>query len=621
MKFRFASMTAGLAVGVTAAVLLACAGSAYLYSQHHMRSLLETAQSTALAEGNLIRVALEHQMIENDRTLIAAMIESFRKQEHVGRLVVLDRNGKEQYPRATREADEDFRIDSPTCQACHRYPAEQRGSSRVIETRGGTVLRTVVPIRNRQECHGCHDPSHKINGILILDYQAEELKAEMNRDLGWLVAGTGGITLLLVGAIAIVIRFAVLKRLQRFETAARQIAAGDLGRRVPAEGQDTLSWLAREFNTMADSVTGLVGEVRNQRERLETVINSIDDGIVVLDAQRNILAANDAFLHRVEHARDEVLGCSCRNMSAGGCNVADCPTVACLSSGTRQVRICERPTPTGVAWEEVHASPVRNGAGELLQVVEVWRDISERRAAEAHLAESHRLASLGTLASGFSHELNTPLATVLTCVEGIMREFAAPLDGQPDQEHIRESASIAREQVLRCRGITQHFLRMARGQRSQGDMVDVQAIVSAVTRVIEPTAREHSVAIEVRPVPSVHVRVDEAELQHTIINLLLNAIQACKAGGKVTVAVAVNEAVQIRISDNGCGIAPENRKRIFEPFFSLRQGGTGLGLFLSLNFVRRWGGDILLESVVGQGSTFEVTLPLLASTAGKEVAR
>src|SRR5208283_1932585 len=165
-----------------------------------------------------------------------------------------------------------------------------------------------------------------------------------------------------------------------------------------------------------------------------------------------------------------------------------------------------------LVWEEVHASPVLDGSGQLAQVVEVWRDISERRAAEAHLAESHRLASIGTLASGFSHELNTPLATVLMCVEGIMREFAATNDGAPDQEHIRESASIAREQVLRCRGITQHFLRMARGQRAQGDIVDLAVAVGAVARLIEPTARAHSVKIEVIPVPAdLRARADEAE--------------------------------------------------------------------------------------------------------------
>ncbi len=586
-KPSFASTTAGLAVGVTAAVVLACAGGAYLYSKHHMRSLLKGARASALAEGDLMRVALEHQMIENDRTLIAKMMESFRKQSWVERLVLLDRAGAE------REL---------------QVPADQAGSSRVTEARKGEVLRTVVPIRNRAECYGCHDPSHKINGVLILDYRTAELSQEMAHDLGWMVGGTAAITLLLVGAIGVVIRVAVLRRLQRFETAARQIAGGDLEKRVPAGGSDTISWLAREFNTMADSVTGLVGEVRHQRERLETVINSIDDGIVVLDAERHVIAANDAFLERARHSREQVLGCQCRELTPGGCTVEDCPTLACLGSGARQVRLCERRTPEDkVVWEEVHASPILDSHGKLLHVVEVWRDISDRRAAEAHLAESHRLASLGTLASGFSHELNTPLATVLTCVEGILRETSG--DGA-DEAWIRNSASIAREQVLRCRGITQHFLRLSRGQRGQGEVVDLGPVIAEVARLIEPTARAHSVKVEVRPVlAGMHVRVDEAELQHALINLLLNAVQASKAGGQVTVEAEAGEQVRVRVIDNGCGIKAEDQKRIFEPFFSARQGGTGLGLFLSLNFVRRWGGEIRVESVVGRGSTFEVVLP------------
>jgi PAS domain S-box-containing protein len=590
-KPSFASTTVGLAVGVTAAVVLACAGGAFLYSKHHMRSLLETSRATALAEGDLIRVALEHQMIENDRTLIAKMMESFRKQSWVDRLVLLDRAGTE------REL---------------HVPADQAGSSRVLETRPDETLRTVIPIRNRAECYGCHDPSHVINGILILDYRTAELSKEMAHDLRWMVGGTAAITLLLVGAIGIVIRVAVLRRLQRFETAARQIAAGDLEKRVPSAGTDTISWLAREFNTMADSVTGLVGEVRHQRERLETVINSIDDGIVVLDAHRRVIAANDAFLERARHSREQVLGCQCRELTPGGCTVSDCPTLACLGSGERQVRLCERRTPEGkVVWEEVHASPILDSQKNLLHVVEVWRDISDRRTAEAHLAESHRLASLGTLASGFSHELNTPLATVLMCVEGILRETS---DNGGGSAWIRESAGIARDQILRCRGITQHFLRLSRGQKGQGEVVDMAPVIAEVARLIEPTAREHSVKIEVRQVPKgMHVRVDEAELQHTLINLLLNAVQASKAGGQVTIEAEAAEQVRVRVMDNGCGIEPENLKRIFDPFFSARQGGTGLGLFLSLNFVRRWGGEIRVESVVGRGSSFEVVLPALGA--------
>jgi PAS domain S-box-containing protein len=619
MRLQIGSTTLGLALGVTAAVVAACTAAAYVYSRHHFGTLLDNARSTALAQGDLIRVALEHQMIENDRTLIRRMVESFGRQARVEQLVVLDRFGEARYSSRPIDTPSEFRIDSPTCQACHRYPPDQRGTSRVIETRGGTVLRTVIPIHNRESCYRCHGPQQKINGILILDYNTGEMRAAMTTDLRWMVAGAAALTLLLVSAIVLVVRLSVLRRLQRFETTARMIVAGDLARRVPDAGSDTIAWLAREFNTMADCMTGLVGEVRDQRERLERVINSIDDGIVVLDQRRQIIAANDAFLRRAGNSREALLGRCCRD-APGGCTVEDCPTLACLSAGGRQVRICERHTVEGsVAWEEVHASPILDGSGRMTHVVEVWRDISERRAAEAHLAESHRLASVGVLASGFSHELNTPLATVLMCVEGILR------DAPPDQR-IHESASIAREQLIRCRGITQHFLRMARGQSAGAEIIDAGAAIAAVERLTAPTARAHAVAVELQQVPpGLHVRADEAEFQNVLINLILNAIQACPAaGGHVSVTVEVGQAlspanpasgIHVRVRDNGCGISAESRRHIFEPFFSLRQGGTGLGLFLSLNAVRRWGGDITVESTVGEGSIFEVILPALEAAS------
>ena len=613
MKLRFASMTVGLALGVTAAVVVACTVAAYIYSVYHFKTVLETVHTSALAEGELIRTALEHQMMGNDRTLIAQMIESFGKQARVEQLVLLDRNGVQRYSSKPGTAGNEFRIDSPTCQACHRDPPERRGSSRVIETQGGTILRTVVPIRNREECHRCHDPGQKINGILILDYNAGEVRAAMTRDLRWMVAGTGILTFVIVGAIALVIRVSVMRRLQRFETTARLISQGDLERRVPAEGSDTLAWMAKEFNAMADSVSGLVGEVRSQREQLETVINSIDDGIVVLNAERKIIAANDAFLQRSRNSREQVLGCCCYTLEPGPCNLADCPTLACLRSGARQVRIHERKTGNDtVAWEEIHASPILDSSGRLAQVVEVWRDISERRAAEAKLAESYRLASVGVLASGFSHEMNTPLATTLMCVEGILRETPAGHSGQMDPARIRDNATIAREQILRCRGITQHFLRLSRGQRHAGDIVDLGTAIAAAQRLVHPTARANSVDVEVQALATtLHVRADEAELQNLLVNLLLNGIQASKPGDKVVVTTQGGDAVHIHVTDEGCGIAPEYRQKIFEPFFSLRQGGTGLGLFLSLNAVRSWGGNILVESALGKGSTFEVVIPAI----------
>jgi PAS domain S-box-containing protein len=611
MKLRFASMTVGLALSVTATVMVACGTAAYIYSSHHFKTLLDIERTNALAEGELIRTALEHQMLGNDRTLLAQMIERFGKQAQVEQLVLLDRDGIAHYSSKPLEHREDFFLSSATCQACHRDPPEHRESSRVIEAAGGTILRTVVPIRNHPECYGCHDAKQKINGVLILDYNVGTVRAGMTRDLRLMVAGVGALTFIVVGSIVLAIRVFVMRRLQRLEMSARLLSQGDLNRRVPVEGSDTLAWLGREFNTMAESISGLVGEVRSQRERLETVINSIDDGIVVLDPERKIIAANDAFLSRAESSREQVLGCCCYEMKPSPCTLSDCPTLECMRSGKHQVRMCERQTQTGnTICEEIHTSPILDAAGKVTQVVEVWRDISQRRGAEANLAESHRLASLGILASGFSHELNTPLATILTCVEGILRELPAQPEQHPTSSRINDNASIAREQILRCRGITQHFLRLSRGQRREQLIVDVSQAIEAAYTLVEPTAHAHSVKIEISLTDAnIRVRASEADFQNLLINLLLNAVQASTAGKKVVVNATAADKVHIRVTDEGCGIPTEYRHKIFEPFFSMREGGTGLGLFLSLTAVRGWGGDILVESTPGKGSMFEVVLP------------
>jgi PAS domain S-box-containing protein len=375
-KVLFSRTSVGLAVGITVAVAGAFAASAYLYSQHYFQTLLERARETAGVQGELVRDALEHQMLEKDRALIAEMVHRFASPEGLGKVAVLDHRGEVRYSSLPGEVGDTLSSSSAACQVCHGEPAELRETATVLESGDGTLLRTVVPIPNRESCQECHDPGRRVNGILILDHDLTSLRASMDRELGSMVAIGGLITLLLLGALAAMVQLLVLRRLRRFETTARLIAEGDLERRVPASGSDTISWLAREFNTMADSMTGLLGEVRHQRERLETVINSIDDGIVVLDARRNILAANEAFLARTGHVREEVMGCTCGDVAPGACNTEDCPTLACLDSGRRQVRICQRRDEKGgIVWEEVHASPIRGPNGRVSQVVEVWRDI------------------------------------------------------------------------------------------------------------------------------------------------------------------------------------------------------------------------------------------------------
>ena len=147
----------------------------------------------------------------------------------------------------------------------------------------------------------------------------------------------------------------------------------------------------------------------------------------------------------------------------------------------------------------------------------------------------------------------------------------------------------------------------------------LEPTLAEVARLVEPTARAHAVIVEVEPrSPDVRVRVNEAGLQHVLLNLLLNAIQACREGGRVRISVEDGDPIRIRVTDDGRGVPQEVQARLFEPFLSGREGGTGLGLFLSLNFMRKWGGGIRLEQTTGCGSTFEVWLPSLESPSPAE---
>jgi hypothetical protein len=123
MRPRLSSMTAALAAGVTATVVIACACGAYLYSRHHLGSLLQHERGMALAQGELMRVALEHEMVENDRTLIANLVRAFGQEPRVSRVMLLDREGTVRYASGPPGPPEDFHLESPTCQACHRLPA------------------------------------------------------------------------------------------------------------------------------------------------------------------------------------------------------------------------------------------------------------------------------------------------------------------------------------------------------------------------------------------------------------------------------------------------------------------------------------------------------------------
>jgi two-component system NtrC family sensor kinase len=225
------------------------------------------------------------------------------------------------------------------------------------------------------------------------------------------------------------------------------------------------------------------------------------------------------------------------------------------------------------------------------------------------------LSSLGVLASGLSHEVNTPLATTLTCSEAILDQLEGCDSGDigPDTlASIRESAGIIRDEVMRCRTITEQFLRFARGIPPAIEPIDLQQVVRGIMALARPTAREAGIELEMDCDGSVPVVTANTEVvQHVVLNVLVNAIESFTGpGGRVVVQIRAGSDVRVRVRDTGSGIPPEVQKHLFEPFRTQKPRGTGLGLFLSRTFMRRFNGDVrLLDSAVGRGSCIEIIFP------------
>lgn len=619
-------LTARLAAGITLLVVIPLAVGLYLLARFEYDHTIAARHAAAELENRILEAALRHQMVRMDTKLMTEILQEVGRQPEVRRAMVLDHQGVIRL--SSREDEVGVRLsgDSPTCMVCHSQTAESRPRWVLLKDAGTDVLRSVLPIANRPECHRCHGTVKRLNGILILDVSLAPIQDQLQANMRRVGTVTTALTLVLLAGVGWLARHLILLRLTRLGHTARAIAGGAIGERADTAGDDVIADLAKDFNSMADATSSLIREVREREQQMSGVLNSLDDGLIVLDSEFRLVAANRSISRRLCTYPEALRGRNCRDAIGHLLPCRDdemCPTARCLATGTLQRAIYQVPASAGDEGrvQEVYASPVFTDDGTVAQVVEVWRDITERVREEEHLAEIERLSSLGVLASGLSHEVNTPLATALACSEGILGRLDEQADEQvgPDTlEAIRESAGIIREQALRCRTITDQFLRFARGIPPGIEPLDLAQVVRGVISLAAPTAREAGIHLELQnggPAPLVIANTEV--VQHVVLNVLVNAIESfSEPGGAIVVRFLVGSDVRLQIRDTGCGIPPEVQRHLFEPFRTRKPRGTGLGLFLSRTFMRRFGGDVrLVESVVGLGSCVEIVFARSAHEA------
>ncbi|MDY6862387.1 MAG: ATP-binding protein, partial [Thermodesulfobacteriota bacterium] len=246
-----------------------------------------------------------------------------------------------------------------------------------------------------------------------------------------------------------------------------------------------------------------------------------------------------------------------------------------------------------------------NQAAIAIENASLYEDLKKSK---AYQRRADKLASLGTLTAGLAHEIRNPLVAVKTFIQLLKERY----DDPEFREHF---LNITTSEVERISTLINELLDFARPSRPQLNEEDINEIIEKMLLLLMNEAKEKSIRIEKKYASQLpKILIDKEQIKQVFLNTLLNSIQAIDRGGTIMVEISVlngeREFVQVKIKDTGKGISTENLERVFDPFFTTRHEGSGLGLSISHQIIEDHKGYIEVDSKVGEGSTFYINLPV-----------
>jgi PAS domain S-box-containing protein len=352
------------------------------------------------------------------------------------------------------------------------------------------------------------------------------------------------------------------------------------------------------------------------RERfIQSVVESLRDGVVALDREGRVVAWNHALEVRYDVPAAEVLGRKFFEIFPSVRSEALGPPLEQLLRGDISeftLEAAEHHTlRKGRVLQNLKGSLLRQN-GQPVGAVLLVEDITDRRLLEQVARQSEKLAALGTLAAGLAHELNNPIGIISSRIELMLLEE----ESRPLPEETRSDLEVLHRHAQRVARIAQALLSFARQSSGVQRPVDLNDVVEETLLLVERQITRDGIALKRALAPDLPlIRGDGNGLQQVILNLLTNASQAAGAGGEVHVETgpAPDRADRVRlvVRDTGPGIPPEVLPRIFDPFFTTKDAGTGLGLSISYGIVRDHHGTVDVQSGPGRGATFILTFPAI----------
>lgn len=383
-------------------------------------------------------------------------------------------------------------------------------------------------------------------------------------------------------------------------------------------------------------------ELERTKEFLGNVIDSMLNALVVADERGIIKMANKATTNLLDYTEEEVIGKPLQFLHGrqkGPALYFGSPlwTKLMEQGSLRDVEMTWETRSGDSVPVLVSAGVVHDTAGEVAGVVKVAQDLTmtkkllaeaeaaasaeraktlelqkayrELQALQEHLIHSEKMSSLGRMAAGVAHEINNPLGGILVFAHLLMEEI-------PPESPLRPAVEWVVKEATRCREIVKGLLGFARAEKPKEGEIRLSEVLRDTLSVLTSQAIFHNVKIVQLIEPDLPLlKGDAGRLQQAFMNIILNAAQAMNGRGTLTITATCDRGQNllcVKISDTGCGIAPEHLNRIFEPFFTTKPPGegSGLGLAVTYGIIQQHGGTIDVESKLGHGATFTVKLPL-----------
>ena len=419
---------------------------------------------------------------------------------------------------------------------------------------------------------------------------------------------------------AVILAQVLLRPIHVIRSGLTRLGRGEFGVKLELDQDDEFGELGTFFNTVSEQLSADRSQMAGQVANLESAVQLLEDAVAIVAPKGALLFANPAFKGLLPNA---VPGAPLKDLVP-----AEHPVLR-LAQETMAMRQARGPIavqfqdPRGETVERlISAHPVNDANGGLVGVMLTLRNLEYLAQVESTVRYSRKLAALGRLSAGVAHEVKNPLNSMMIHLELLKQKFMPrpvpaaaghlPIEPTPfDPAEAMQHVNIIVGEIRRLDEVVQGFLKFSRPEDLKLQPLALSALFGEVIPIVRPEAERNKVELVFECDGAIEVNGDPGMLRQAFLNLALNACQAMPTGGTLRIACEKmrGRRIAITVADTGVGIKPEHLKRIFDLYFTTKQGGSGIGLSMVYRTVQMHDGEIEVQSTPGKGTTFRVILP------------